>query len=166
MGINRPACGVFGSHLPDDFGNSGQEDGGSYRVHASASMNQSAVSEEESKRRELVGFDWTGKEYRDQKVAINHETVLGPNTTGGSKCCSPRYGALSRVFRCSGSSEIAIFACPDTQVGATWAEKSSQIGPECLHRGDGGSKNTIRASINTQRGAINTGRRSKVTSKF
>ena len=32
-------------------------------------MNRSAVSEEESKRRELVGFDWTGKEYRDQKVA-------------------------------------------------------------------------------------------------
>ena len=38
------------------------------------------------------------------------------------------------------SNEIAIFACPGTQVGATWAEKSSQIGPECLHRGDGGSK--------------------------
>ena len=63
-------------------------------------------------------------------------------------------------------SEIAILVRPGTQVGATWAEKVSQIGPEFLDRVEVGSKNATRASINIQQGAINTGRGTKVTSKF
>ena len=69
------------------------------------------------------------------------------------------------IFRCL-SSGIAILGGPGTQVGATWAEKSRQMDQECLHRGEVGSNNTKRAAINIQRGAINTGWGSKVSSKF